>query len=165
MALAEVMVGAGVLLLMLGLASLALVSYLRGTRQLADQEFPADAVARGLQRCCQVLRSAHSVVEPSGGLTTYAPVKPIPPLVVRVRRAQGFAEVGLVVDGSRLMLIDYPGAYNPARPYPPEARYRELGPARRLTVRREGERLRLTLEAGPGQPAWQTGLDFHGVPR
>lgn len=160
------MVGAGVLLLMLALASLTLVSYLRATHRLSRQEFPADAMTRSLQRCSQLLRSTQAVLEPPGDLTTaYQPRRPrTPPFVVRVRREQGVQVVGLTVEGARLVEIDYAGEYDASEPYPPDARYRVLGPCSGLSIRREDGMLRLLLESGSGEPAWQTALDFYGVP-
>jgi hypothetical protein len=168
MALAEVAISASVLLVMLGLATLALTAYLRGTHQLFQQRFPADAMARSLQRSTRVLRSAQAVVWPSRAeLTSYRPQQPErAPLVVQVRTAGASQFRGLTLDSARehLVLVEYPAAFDPAQPYPAQARYVVLGPARGLVVQLTGEQLQVQLEAEPTQAPWVTGLDVHGLP-
>lgn len=166
MVLAEVMMAAGVTLLMLGLATLTLVAYLRGTHQLTAQ-LPADAMARALEQGGRLLRSADMVlVPPRSALDGYQPRYPEgAPLVLRIRTPQGPQVIGLACDtgAQRLVEFRYPGGYDPTRPYPPSVRRRDLGPADRLTVNLGPPGvLEVQLEAGAGLP-WRTAFSFHGV--
>lgn len=168
MALAEVMISATVLLVMLSLATLALTAYLRGTHQLFRQPFPADAMARSLEKSTRVLRSAQAVLwPPRAELASYRPQRPDrAPVVVQVRTAGASQFRGLTLDTARerLVLVEYPAVFDPAQPYPTQARYVELGPARGLLIELIGEQLRVQLEGEPAQAPWATGLDLHGVP-
>ena len=168
MALAEVMVSTGVLLLMLGLATMALLTYLRGTRQLLSEPMATEAVARGLERCARLLRSAQAVAEPSREalLAGYQPQAPDrAPLVLRLRTPQGFRWTGLSWDPERQCLVEllYADAYDRQQPYPASARRLELGPARGVTFQltRAGQ-LRVVLAAGPQQLPWSTAVTATG---
>jgi hypothetical protein len=159
MALAEVIVSATVLLLMLGLVTLALTGYLRGSHQLLDQDFPADAMARSLERVSRHLRSTQSVVwPPPAARSDYQPVRPeTPPLVLQVR---GEGALGLTVDPAhqRLLEIHYGGAFDAADPYPASAKVRELGPCSDLRFHFQEEQVLVVLGAGPRELPWSTGV-------
>lgn len=171
MALTEVIVSASVLLVMLGIVTLAMVAYLRGTHHLVDQDFAADAMARTLERGARLLRSTQSVLAPSRAvlLTGYPLTMPTsPPLVLKVRTASSSQTVGLSFDPTRQRVVQllYASPYDPAQPYPPSARVLDLGPARGFSVQfTEADQLfHLRLEADPTQLPWGTALTFVGVP-
>lgn len=159
LALAELMVSAGVLLLMLGLVTMALLGYLRGTQTLFAQPMPAEGVARGLERCCRLLRSTSAVVRPDRAALEagYRPTLE-QPLVVRVRLPEREEAMGLSFDPARQCLIQllYGESYDPQRP----GRRLELGPAAGLTLRLEGEQLHLRVDAGAQQLPWSTAVVF-----
>jgi len=164
LALAEVLVSSGVLLLMLGLVTMALLGYLRGTHSLYAQPVPAEGAARALDRCCRLLRSTEAVLEPSRASLEagYQPGLPDrPPLLLRVRLPEGFQVAGLTWDPARQCLVQlvYDDPPDPRRP----RRRLELGPAAGLTVQLRDETLCVQLNAGSQQLPWSTALDWKGV--
>jgi len=167
LALAEVIVSAGVLLIMLSLVTLALTAYLRGTHQLFRQPFPAHEMARGLERSNRLARSAQAVLwPPRAELQDYRPAMPDrAPLVLLIRASGATQVVGLACDPKRQRLLEvvYTGSFEPGQPYPPDARTVDLGPASGLSIRLEGEQLRFTLSAGDQQLPWTSALILPGV--
>lgn len=137
----EVMVGSGVLLLMVALASMATISYLRGYGHYTREGAKLRLAAKTLEAVCFELRSARSIKAAPKSLRQT-------PLEFENSRRQ---TCSLQLRGDRLWV----------RHNQQEAR---LGVASDLEFARTGDTLQVSL-AVPGQAPVTTALSLRGVGR